>query len=225
VEKLVGESLRTDESSCSSPENTEATPCEQSCQNRICGDDGCGGVCGLCPNAYDCEDGWCEPRIPTADSPQSLYQCFIDCGPSQECALGCTEEYPPEVYELMTQLLNCTYSSCLYCASPTAPPMCFLSCMIEECTESYEPLFSGEYGCGTTSMCMELCRSSSSAVCWQECLVMGTLASQIQWHAILNCIQNECSSMSDTTCTQGATKGNCEYLLEECFSEFTVSFP
>jgi len=35
--------------------------CEPYCDGRECGDDGCGGVCGLCTDGTACEDGRCEP--------------------------------------------------------------------------------------------------------------------------------------------------------------------
>ena len=36
--------------------------CFASCENRVCGDDGCGGSCGICPVDYGCTpDGLCEP--------------------------------------------------------------------------------------------------------------------------------------------------------------------
>jgi len=44
------------------------------CGDRQCGDDGCGGSCGSCPDYHRCVDGHC--------------QCFPDCRGSTSCALG-----------------------------------------------------------------------------------------------------------------------------------------
>ncbi len=34
-------------------------PCEPDCTEKSCGDDGCGGSCGTCPDGGTCEDGAC----------------------------------------------------------------------------------------------------------------------------------------------------------------------
>jgi len=48
--------------------------CAPDCSDKVCGDDGCGGLCGECPAAQYCVDGGC-----TADCPANC----IDktCGP------------------------------------------------------------------------------------------------------------------------------------------------
>ena len=37
----------------------EGRCCITNCANRACGADGCGGICGACPEHHDCEDGTC----------------------------------------------------------------------------------------------------------------------------------------------------------------------
>ena len=34
--------------------------CEPACDGKACGDDGCGGTCGTCPQGGSCEDGACS---------------------------------------------------------------------------------------------------------------------------------------------------------------------
>ena len=36
--------------------------CVRQCTDRICGDDGCGGVCGRCGEGFACVDGGCQSR-------------------------------------------------------------------------------------------------------------------------------------------------------------------
>ena len=36
------------------------TPCIPECEGKNCGDDGCGGVCGECPETHICAEGVCE---------------------------------------------------------------------------------------------------------------------------------------------------------------------
>jgi len=60
------------------------------CNGKICGDDGCGGVCGWCPGAWSCIDGQCVNNcVPICAGKQ----CGDDgcggscgvCGPSENC--------------------------------------------------------------------------------------------------------------------------------------------
>ena len=37
----------------------QAIPCQPQCQGKSCGDDGCGGQCGICPVGKSCQDGSC----------------------------------------------------------------------------------------------------------------------------------------------------------------------
>ncbi len=61
--------------------------CTPNCSGKECGDNGCGGMCGICPSGFDCtEDGICIKECnPTAG-------CFgKECGPNG-CPHGCMED-------------------------------------------------------------------------------------------------------------------------------------
>ncbi|MFO0547500.1 MAG: MYXO-CTERM sorting domain-containing protein [Polyangiaceae bacterium] len=51
--------------------------CFLACQDRACGDDGCGGTCGTCPSGSSCDQaGQCQP-----DNPQCVPDCNgLECG-------------------------------------------------------------------------------------------------------------------------------------------------
>jgi hypothetical protein len=54
------------------------TPCEPSCpEAAVCGDDGCGGNCGLCPDATVCVEGGC-----LEDQDSDGYPVGVDCNES-----------------------------------------------------------------------------------------------------------------------------------------------
>ena len=36
--------------------------CTPSCEGKACGDDGCGGTCGQCPDGSECKDGQCKAQ-------------------------------------------------------------------------------------------------------------------------------------------------------------------
>ena len=111
IQDLLSASPTPEESLCPVQDDMEAISCEPDCQDKICGEDGCGGFCGLCPNAYQCEDGWCQARKYTPEMPQSFFDCYIQCGPDQDCALACTEGHSPEETDLANQLMKCKWQN------------------------------------------------------------------------------------------------------------------
>lgn len=69
-----------------------APPCEPQCEDKDCGDDGCGGLCGECTGPQDeCQDGLCT-CLPHCEGKECGGDgCGADCG---ECADGnsCNED-------------------------------------------------------------------------------------------------------------------------------------
>lgn len=70
-------SLDPDENPCLKPENfgqeTVCGPCktcEPRCDGRSCGDNGCGGVCGICPEGGSCVNGHCLEELDVVTAPE-----------------------------------------------------------------------------------------------------------------------------------------------------------
>ncbi len=67
--------------------------CLPDCLGRQCGDDGCGGSCGICPAGVDCEAGVCSGTCKDECSPAGASSCAADG--VQECVQfdgdGCLE--------------------------------------------------------------------------------------------------------------------------------------
>ena len=62
-----------------------------SCQNKECGDDGCGGACGLCPGGSTCDSGHCTCVPDCAGKQCGTDGCGGSCGacpPSYVCQDG-----------------------------------------------------------------------------------------------------------------------------------------
>lgn len=57
-------------------------PCMPNCTDKICGADGCGGVCGFCEYGYLCADGKCEPSLCPAQCTTLLdgKEAYMECG-------------------------------------------------------------------------------------------------------------------------------------------------
>ncbi len=66
-------------------------PCVPNCEGKVCGPDGCGGICGYCEYGKVCKDGQCvDICIPDCISENKL------CGPDGcggECPPGCDEGF------------------------------------------------------------------------------------------------------------------------------------
>ncbi len=63
--------------------------CTGSCVGKVCGDDGCGGNCGECPEGYGCTlEGLCqEGYVPPEDDGGSTEDPYI-CGPGETLLYG-----------------------------------------------------------------------------------------------------------------------------------------
>ncbi|PTL85774.1 hypothetical protein [Vitiosangium sp. GDMCC 1.1324] len=66
-----------------------APACTPRCQDKVCGDDGCGGSCGSCASGSTCVDGQCQSTCPVGSSPQGG-NCVCDPGyiRGEDCS-GC----------------------------------------------------------------------------------------------------------------------------------------
>jgi hypothetical protein len=62
-----------------------AAPCIPRCAGRVCGDDGCGGICGVaCLEHEVCEEGTCVCAPDTEICMrEDHFHCFPKCGPQQ----------------------------------------------------------------------------------------------------------------------------------------------
>lgn len=70
--------------------------CVPNCNSAMCGDNGCGGDCGSCPEDDVCENRQCSVCVPDCSS--------VECGPDPECKQycgGCKEGY------------NCSSGKCI----------------------------------------------------------------------------------------------------------------
>ena len=87
--------------------------CIPNCQNKQCGDDGCGGSCGTCPDGMACNNtGFCEPD-PQGDSCPEIFACATACAGDLNCMLNCSQTGTPQAQALFSDLMQCILQSCL----------------------------------------------------------------------------------------------------------------
>jgi len=68
---------------CGGGADPGASSCQPQCDDRVCGDDGCGGVCGTCAQDESCDAGACLPATPDeceASCDDLEYACGEHCG-------------------------------------------------------------------------------------------------------------------------------------------------
>ncbi len=78
------------------PLDTAEDSCRRSCQDRECGDDGCGGTCGTCTDGKVCQAGTCACAADDHKACCAQAVCWFDsCGAQGtkvvDCPFGCKE--------------------------------------------------------------------------------------------------------------------------------------
>lgn len=113
--------------------------CQPSCANLQCGDDGCGGSCGVCALHNECQNGLCV-EVPwcgdgTCAANESCFTCPADCGMC--CGNGsCDAQYN---------------ENCLTCASDCPCTECGNQCVAGTCQyTACQGRECGDDGCGTS---------------------------------------------------------------------------
>ncbi|GAB4295233.1 MAG: hypothetical protein Kow0090_10090 [Myxococcota bacterium] len=124
--------------------------CMPDCEGKECGDNKCGGVCGVCPGSLACENG----------------RCSIQCAANEECASGyCKNGYCEERQECVAGGdlssyvgKNCSGSSCpgyLECVQfeitfpPSSSSACFEPCLAD--AQGYYTCCAPDHFCGSLS--------------------------------------------------------------------------
>ena len=81
----------------------ECIGCTPDCEGKECGDDGCGGSCGECPEAYECVAGTCEEEggcVPNCMVDEGGDKYLSECGTPDGCGGMCDECEPDDVCAL-----------------------------------------------------------------------------------------------------------------------------
>ena len=134
------------------PEVAECTP---DCENKVCGDDGCGNVCGDCTEALPfCVEGQCTAECqPSCDGKECGGDgCGDVCGLCPGAAPYCTDGLCQTTCTPSCDGKECGDDGCGGdCGTcPGAAPVCSedFKCISEDCTPNCDDRVCGGDGCG-----------------------------------------------------------------------------
>lgn len=110
--------------------------CVPDCSGKECGDDGCGGSCGICDTGLWCDaTGLCQ----TQAGPQTCEQidtCMGNCNSDQACAQACYDSADPAAQVLYADIVDCLLAEC-----PDWDSTCINTAVAGVCQVQYEACF------------------------------------------------------------------------------------
>ena len=178
----------------------EDSCCFPHCGLKECGDDGCGGSCGVCDDDQECTDGIC---VGGPIDCAGILECVFDCGPDFDCAMACSAQGTPEAQETFADLSECLMAACGFfvvdpaCWQVAIEDKCFpeySSCTLGSCEPDCDGKECGPDGCGGScglcepgSVCNKegLCEEQADLTC--EEILDCTIECGMDPACILNC--------------------------------------
>ncbi len=111
----------------------ECGGCIPNCQNKQCGSDGCGGLCGICPDGLQCNgQGFCEP-VQQGQSCPEVFACATACGGDINCMMDCNDQGTPVAQALFGNLMQCILQSCI----GNLTTQCMIQAIMFSCNQQY----------------------------------------------------------------------------------------
>ena len=222
---LCGETCCADGQVCDAATN-KCKGCTPDCTNKKCGDNGCGGSCGVCDVMNKCEANQCVACMP---DPLPDLTCGLD-------AAGCT-------FGLCSSDMYCLGGKCAYCPRPLCNGTCCLegelcnpdTLACETCQPKCAGKTCGDDGCGgqckpgcalnqacgaagTCSTCTSACGTRKCGADKDGCVCGGCTGND-------TCIQGLCQTCSRPLCNGvcceagsrcDAATSRCQRCVPEC---------
>jgi hypothetical protein len=193
-------------------DSQEEEVCVPQCGEKLCGENGCGGLCGLCTDNLVCENGKCVPPVSDCtDKPCSKgYYCDLI---SKQCVKGCiTDEHCPEYQTCNTSKQECEcqkgYHFCEeVCMDSASVDHCGNSCTPCEPPKNSKPVcngFSCTYKCDKgyndcKNNCYskdEYCKGACGSVYGNSCSLSGDCCEGYY------CIGSKCLKKTGDSCSK-----------------------
>lgn len=89
-------------------ENADTQICAPLCDDRVCGSDGCGGLCGTCGEGQVCIAGECLP----ATKCEELVACLDACLDEISCTASCSAGASDEAWQRFGEYWTCIEDYC-----------------------------------------------------------------------------------------------------------------
>lgn len=168
--------------------------CVPECGRRECGDDGCGGVCGVCVDGWSCVRGACEPPPAVDVSPagltcEELIGCFEECQ-FEACFEECFFSGSVDAQRQYEAVVTCISERC---EDVAGDPEALSDCQFEECGAEIATCLGvesvGEGSCDDIIECMLDCTTES---CVQDCFFVGDVDARESVVAFFECAQDPC---------------------------------
>ena len=204
--------------------------CTPDCFGKQCGDDTCGGSCGLCPcvgcdpNASVCNalTGKCEAA--DALTCTGINDCMANCNPNdQACIQNCMNQGSPAGQQQLNDLIQCLVDN----GAQQCPPgdaQCQNDIITADCMDEYTTCFpGGVLTCAEMFDCMTDC--SQDQTCLQDCYTDGSVDAQSQYQEIASCVVEQCGDQPSEECYQAAQQGPCSGVFADCYNLGKPGFP
>lgn len=152
--------------------------CTPDCVDKKCGDDGCGGVCGLCPTLWSCIDGVC---VDTGCEPVCEGK---DCG-FDGCGGVCGFCDPGHACEDETCIFQCTCEG-KECGGDGCGASCGTCTEGDTCIDWTCEYAPGDLTCTQILGCIEACGDDPG--CQGECVASGSTLGQQEYQIYSTCV-------------------------------------
>ena len=198
------------------------TKCVPACEDKVCGDDGCGASCGSCPPGVICIDGGCpcEPQCTGKECGPDT--CSGYCGNGEAATEGCEAGDVCENGMCVPPCVpNCDGKecgsdgcdgSCGTCPCDTCDPE-EIECNADGVCEA-----TPECDCKCIFDCFDTCPQGDQA-CFQNCVNSATIEAQMAYNNLITCLDQSgyfnCAE-GDEDCLN-ETFGACMDQYYECF--------
>lgn len=123
---------------------SEAISCTPNCGTRVCGDDGCGGGCGICTGDQECTGAGTCSAAALIDC-LSAWQTVSACGYTPQCLADTLATVGLTEGKELTDFVNCLAQAC-----PQFDGLCTQNATVGECSGFYN-------ACADTPPCVAEC--------------------------------------------------------------------
>lgn len=179
--------------------------CQPACSGKDCGDDGCGGSCGVCPEGKVCSaDGLCN-----SGGCPAIWDCIAACAEGdQTCVTACVEAADQEYQDAFWAVIDCLDGNGYY----DCPDDICENNALAACDAELKDCFHGDLSCNQVLECYAGC---SDQDCYDACYFSGTVAAQEAVVGLYSCLEQACPG-ADQACYDSAVVGDCKSQADTC---------